>query len=186
MIDHLYSDPHFGHANVIKYSRRPFYTVDEMNSELIRRYNVVVKPSDVTVWLGDCFFTNEGTAMTILASLNGRKILVMGNHDRSKSWMARIGFDLVVEREMYLHIAGRHCRLTHYPYAGTASAEERDEGTRERFQDRRPPRVKGEVLIHGHTHSDKRLHENMVHVGVDAWSYAPASIAEVAELVGRI
>lgn len=36
------SDTHSNHANVIKYCARPFGALDEMNREIIARWNAVV------------------------------------------------------------------------------------------------------------------------------------------------
>jgi calcineurin-like phosphoesterase family protein len=185
----FYSDPHFGHANVIKYSNRPFATVEEMDQELLRRYQAVVKPEDIVVWLGDCFFGPFTSRVTeLMGQLPGRKILVRGNHDRSASRMAAAGFDFVTE-ELRMHIAGRPVRLRHFPYAGESSAEEdasRDHDWADKFKSLRPPRVQGEVLLHGHTHKPQRRSGNMVHVGVDAWGYAPASYEEIEALVEEV
>ena len=47
------SDEHHWHANIIRYSKRPFSSIVEMTEELVRRHNAVVKAED-TVWhLGD-------------------------------------------------------------------------------------------------------------------------------------
>lgn len=43
------SDPHFGHANIIKYSRRPFASPVDMDAHLIKNWNAVVKPDDVVL-----------------------------------------------------------------------------------------------------------------------------------------
>jgi calcineurin-like phosphoesterase family protein len=40
-----------------------------------------------------------------------------------------------------------------------------------------------ELLIHGHTHSTEKLNGTQIHVGVDAWNYAPATLKEIEELV---
>ena len=40
------SDTHFNHANIIKYCKRPFASVEEMNGEMISRWNKVVRPRD--------------------------------------------------------------------------------------------------------------------------------------------
>ena len=36
------SDLHIGHANIIRFCNRPYADVNEMNADLIRRYNEVV------------------------------------------------------------------------------------------------------------------------------------------------
>jgi len=182
MVDFFYSDPHFGHSRVVGY--RPFSSVETMNRELVLRYNKAVGRDDLVLWLGDCFFMPAEDARRVLSEMNGRKLLVRGNHDGSPRRMASLGFELVTD-EAFLAVAGRKVRVSHYPYAGRGE-EHRAPDARDRFLDRRPPRVKGEVLLHGHTHSARRLHENMVHVGVDAWDYRPAPIAMVERLVRRV
>ncbi|MFH1797956.1 MAG: hypothetical protein ABH844_01235 [Candidatus Omnitrophota bacterium] len=50
------SDYHFSHANIIRYSNRPFETVEEMNEVIIRKHNERVKPEDTVFFLGDFIF----------------------------------------------------------------------------------------------------------------------------------
>ncbi len=179
MIKAFYSDPHFGHKNIITYANRPFSDVNHMNEELITRYNAVIGPDDMVLWLGDCAFCKMNVFKAYMQRLNGRKMLILGNHDRGYGAMVDAGFDLVME-ESFMKIAGKNCRLKHYPYI---DAEPKDCRKDDRFKDRRPPRVKGEVLLHGHTHSHKKVFENMVHVGCDAWDHAPAMMTDVEELI---
>jgi calcineurin-like phosphoesterase family protein len=47
------SDTHFNHANIISYCSRPFSSADEMNREIIARWNAVVGPEDTVYHLGD-------------------------------------------------------------------------------------------------------------------------------------
>ena len=47
------SDTHFRHANIIKFSGRPFANVEEMNEELIRRWNEAVPDNGIVFHLGD-------------------------------------------------------------------------------------------------------------------------------------
>jgi len=53
----------------------------------------------------------------------------------------------------------------------------------DRYAELRPVRRKGEVLIHGHTHLKRKLHENMIHVGVDAWDFRPVLYEEIEEMI---
>lgn len=76
------SDTHFGHANVIKYSKRPFNDKHHMNEELIKRWNAKVKPTDEVYHLGDFFFMGVTEAREVLDRLNGRIYLILGNHDQ--------------------------------------------------------------------------------------------------------
>jgi calcineurin-like phosphoesterase family protein len=178
VIDAFYSDPHFGHANILEYAARPFASIEEHDEELIRRYNACVGEGDVVLWCGDASFHRPEVTADILSSLHGRKLLVVGNHDRSPSRMSELGFDLVMA-EATLSIAGRIVRVSHYPY-------ERDHSPAARFASKRPQRVKGEVLIHGHVHDKARRKGSEIHVGVDAWDYAPAPYAAVEALVREV
>lgn len=182
MIKAFYSDPHYGHKNICMLSGRPFHSVDEMNQELIKRYNEIIGVDDTVLWCGDAFFCTVEKAQRIMASLNGHKILVLGNHDRGHGSMLNQGFDLVMD-ECFLNIAERTCRVKHYPYANNVMSNNKLE---ERYLDRRPPRIKGEILIHGHTHQKDKVRETSVHVGIDSWDYRPALMTEVEELIKKI
>lgn len=83
----LYSDTHFGHRNMLTFKRddgspvRPFTTVEEMDEHMIECWNSVVKKDDRIYHLGDvCFKLEHLTA--IMPRLNGRKVLIKGNHDQ--------------------------------------------------------------------------------------------------------
>jgi calcineurin-like phosphoesterase family protein len=54
-----------------------------------------------------------------------------------------------------------------------------------RHEKRRPPKVKGEVLIHGHSHVREKVRGNMIHVGVDAWDFFPVPISDVAAIIRK-
>ena len=73
------ADPHFGDDRIRRYENRPFDTVQQMDAELIRRWNQVVGAADTVYVLGD--FGAEGYEAQVLAQLHGCKKLVKGNHD---------------------------------------------------------------------------------------------------------
>lgn len=77
----IYSDPHFGHHSVIAMEKRPFGSVNSMDKGLIRMWNEVVKEDDITIVCGDVQISRRPLIYKILNQLNGKIIIVPGNHD---------------------------------------------------------------------------------------------------------
>lgn len=112
------ADTHFGHTNVLKYDSRPFKTIEEMNKELIRRFNERVKEDDTCIIVGDFCFKNspggkEGEGLTIHAKnyikqLNGNNVFVRGNHDRNNSVQTKI-------ERLVLKVGGIYINVCHRP-----------------------------------------------------------------------
>jgi calcineurin-like phosphoesterase family protein len=82
----LVSDTHFGHAGVCRFMRedgvtklRPWDNPEEMDEEMVRRWNERVRPNDKVYHLGDVVINRR--ALPTLARLNGDKVLIRGNHD---------------------------------------------------------------------------------------------------------
>jgi len=79
------SDTHFGHAGVCVFTTddgsklRPWASADEMDEDMVERWNAVVKPEDKVYHLGDVVINRK--ALGIMRRLNGRKVLIKGNHD---------------------------------------------------------------------------------------------------------
>ena len=81
------ADPHYGHANIIQLTGRPYRDVHHMNAEFIRRHNARVEAAggdEVDVYiLGD--FAHKAHPRTIkecFHALRGRLHLVPGDHDK--------------------------------------------------------------------------------------------------------
>ena len=82
----LVSDTHFGHAGVCHFTRndgvtklRPWDNADDMDEEMVRRWNDRVRPNDKVYHLGDVVINRK--ALGIMRRLNGDKVLIRGNHD---------------------------------------------------------------------------------------------------------
>jgi len=105
------SDTHFDHENILKYENRPFADANEMTEALIDNWNNVVKPDDLIFHLGDVFFTSAARMEYIAKRLNGRKILIRGNHDKgiSNGKFRKLGFDV------YNYYFFEDFILSHYP-----------------------------------------------------------------------
>ena len=81
----LTSDTHFGHLGVCKFTTdtgeklRPWTDPNEMDEEMVKRWNETVKPTDKVYHLGDVVINRR--ALVTLSRLNGDKVLIKGNHD---------------------------------------------------------------------------------------------------------
>ena len=77
------ADTHFGHENVIQFDKRPFASADEMDEEMIKRWNNKVGKGDLVYVLGDMIWKSiTDYAEPLIKSLNGQIILIKGNHDQ--------------------------------------------------------------------------------------------------------
>lgn len=76
------SDTHFGHGNVLGYCpNRKFETIEDHDAYLINTWNSKIKPDDTVFHLGDFSFGSVDYGVQLLNKLNGKKVLVAGNHD---------------------------------------------------------------------------------------------------------
>lgn len=82
----LISDTHFGHEKTCTVFKRadgsplrPFASAEEMDEEMIRRWNDRVRPKDKVYHLGDVVINRK--FLNVLDRLNGDKVLIRGNHD---------------------------------------------------------------------------------------------------------
>jgi len=81
----LIADLHLGHAGVCKFLRkdgsklRPWDSADDMDQEIIQRWNATVGPTDKVYILGDVAIARKN--LVKCAELNGDKVLIKGNHD---------------------------------------------------------------------------------------------------------
>lgn len=107
------ADPHFGHQNIITYENRPYDSVEAMDHDLIKRWNQVVKAQDEVFVLGDFSFYGKEKTAEIVEQLNGKKTLIMGNHDsRSPKYYYECGFETVSK---YPIILEEFWMLSHEP-----------------------------------------------------------------------
>lgn len=168
----FYSDPHFFHSGVIKYCTRPFNSVEEMNEELIKRYNQLVGDEDLVYWLGDISFGKFSEAEKIFSRLRGRRVLIQGNHDKySATQYRKLGFEVIC-LEMKLNIAGYSVRMSHYPYKSPDP----------RYQERLP-KDHGDWLLHGHVHQHWKVRGREINCGVDVWDFYPVRQAQIESIL---
>lgn len=177
------SDTHFGHTNIIKYCNRPFKDAGEMDREIVRIWNETVKPEDTVYHMGDVAFASPDRIKHIVTNLNGRKILILGNHDRQEKKMFEYGFAEVHQSIKGLQLSdGTLVNLSHYPYRGSP-----DPHHKTKFDNKNIP-DDGRILINGHVHDDWKVRpgqfkNHMINVGMDQWNFKPVSEDELIAFI---
>ena len=156
------SDLHLNHANIIKYCNRPFSCVDEMNAEIIARWNKLINSKDTVYVVGDVFLGRADKAQHLVQSLNGNKILIKGNHDKNKDTMIWSGFSQVHNQLTVNFLDGRRVLLNHKPLENFDSS-------------------RWDLLIHGHTHEGPRVNGKFVNVCVDIWDFYPIEEKDIPQ-----
>lgn len=80
------SDWHLGHTNVIKYDKRPFKTVEEMDHVILGNITSRLEKGDNLYYLGDFALTRSPNAMEgymkALAYTEANLFFIKGNHDK--------------------------------------------------------------------------------------------------------
>lgn len=176
------ADLHFGHKNIISYCNRPFSSVETMNDTIIERWNSKVGVDDTVFILGDfLLIRDEDTkrALDVIFSLNGKIMLVPGNHEKMALHCSRIitNGKMVVLPELYAYYhqdanapkGRRLIVLCHYAMRVWEDSH---------F---------GSYHLYGHSHGtlpDDKTSLSM-DVGVDPNNFYPLSYEEIVDIMGK-
>ena len=145
-IRYLISDSHLGHVRIREYEPcRQAWGADvlAMTETMINAWNEVVKPEDTVLHLGDFMLGPKTAWADYRRRLNGKIILVRGNHDPSKDskhWALLEPLEVYSSYAFTLHTPDSALRVIcrHDPH----------EFTLEEFE-------RADILAHGHLHSGK-------------------------------
>ena len=159
---YVISDTHFGHENSLKWTDeegnklRPFSTVEELNNTIVNNWNSVVKNGDHIYHLGDVVIQKQ--YLDIVKQLNGKKRLVLGNHDifETKLYL-EVGFQKLCGVRVF---PGLKAILTHFPVHPNSLRE-------------------GWVNVHGHYHSTNLDDNRYINVSVEQINYTPVLLNDL-------
>lgn len=163
------SDTHFGHANAIKHSNRPFKDVEEMDLALMTLWNKTIPPDADVFHLGDLAWFNDVVKLNkLIDSLNGNIYLCQGNHDKTKSVRSIINLEEVADLfEIIVDDNGTDQKivLCHYPMTVWNQSH------------------RGSWHLYGHCHGTLPYNQTSLScdVGVDSWGMRPVSYAQIKE-----
>ena len=117
-MDYFISDTHFFHENVIRFDKRPFFSVEEMNAKMRDWWNNIVSEKDRVYILGDFIWLPPSNPEYIkfTKSLNGKKVLIKGNHDNVEKFSSELKncFEDIQNRKE-IKLNKKRIIMDHYP-----------------------------------------------------------------------
>lgn len=148
------SDLHFFHENILKWSKRPYKTIEEMNNNIIDTINKRVGQVGVLYILGDVSFGNLINTVDCLQRIHTpNKILIVGNHD--EHFLKKQDFTdcfKEVHHRLQLNVNKRVIILDHYPIQSWKNMHH------------------GSIHLHGHSHGGTdNTNLNRIDVGFDVY-----------------
>lgn len=165
MTTHFTGCTHFGHANVIKYCKRPFVNKEQMDAIMVAAWNDHVAKNDRVYHLGDlAFYKTQAELDDLVARLNGLIFLVPGNHDNLKKLkQTKVN---ILPPQVTIIEQGQTIVLNHYPMRHWEKSHY------------------GSWHLFSHVHGVLGMQTNAsMDVGFDAVGYAPVSFDYVAHRI---
>lgn len=154
-MNYFISDLHFSHKNIIKFERTEFPTIEEHNEYIVKSINKKVKNTDTLYILGDI------GEVSLIRELNGRKILLKGNHDKRSNKEYLGYFAEVYDNPFYFN---RRILLSHFPHP-----------------------VEDHILnVHGHMHNSIMSKDNYLNLSAKMVNYTPISEKELTGIVNKL
>jgi len=165
------SDTHFNHVNIIGYSSRPFKDVAHMTEGLVENWNSVVSPSDTVYHLGDFGMGDKSQIPVVRKRLNGRIILVRGNHDCKHNgkllpFVESGGFE-EIHTELTTTVDGMKVFMRHEPKMDFV------------------PDENAALHLCGHVHESWNRVGSIINVGVDVNDYRPVTLDQLVSMVEK-
>ena len=163
------SDLHFGHDRDFVWKARGFENVEEMNKAIVERFNSKVQPEDTVYILGDLMLGENEVGENYLSQLNGKKTIILGNHDTSKRIKIYEKYAEEIAYAKVIKYKKRQIYMSHYPTL-TGNLDD----------------TPGHCVLnfHGHTHQTENFTGDyifMYHVGVDSHDCYPVLIDDALE-----
>ena len=157
----LTSDWHLGETR-FRVMQRPFQTPEAHVAHIIEKHNAIVAPEDFVYVIGDVLYQKADPAvyLPVISQLNGRKVLIRGNHDRPFTDEQFQPYFETIHSDgsgVELELSGIPCYLTHYPSTGRV----------DRFN------------LVGHIHSAWKFQLNSLNVGLDVHNFSPVNIEDL-------
>ena len=176
---------HIGHKNILHLCNRPFSSIEEHDHALVDNHNSVIAEVDLVYDLGDfAYRCSAEYAVSVLRKLNGRRVILWGNHDKPLRQALQRGMidDLIKSGKVQLigssdprqstsymaTIEGHDCWLSHYAHRTW------------------PRAFRKAIHCFGHSHGNLSDLYRSTDVGVDNNRFFPVSFATILERMNKV
>jgi len=156
-------DTHFDHTNIIRYCKRPFSCIGDMNRQLVKNWNQTVDEQDTVYHLGDwAFGSAHRPAVYWTKRVHGHITPIIGGHDSRR-------YDIGYKDSVHLNSGKYKFLLIHDPADKPADWDG--------------------WIIHGHVHNNNMRkypfingREKTINVSADLINYCPVSLSTLLAL----
>ena len=163
----IWSDLHLGHANILRYAKRPFRNKEEMDDALFENWRRSVGRGDRMIVVGDAAMAWAVTAereRRIREAPGAEKLLIVGNHDMDSSGLVPVqAFDGV--HPAAFAPGDPPLVITHLPL-------------------RRVPG--GAINVHGHIHEKPAPSGRHINVCIEQLAYKPVELRRIRALAAEL
>lgn len=166
------SDWHLGHANVIKYDKRPFASVEEMNEKILSNCEKMLGKRDTLYFLGDFALTKYNEMekwMKRLAATGAQLYFIRGNHDKKETIKLYQQYGTYLGEQKKIRVGEQEIVLNHYAMRVWDKSHH------------------GTWHLYGHSHHTLPDLENSLSfdVGCNGWDFKPIEFADIKARMGK-
>jgi calcineurin-like phosphoesterase family protein len=164
------SDTYFGRVNAISLFKRPFSDVEEMNIEIVKKWNSKVGKNDIVYHLGN-FAWDPITASFAIELLNGKIFFLTGNSDDSlQEVLTKNHRNKKIIKDQIIELPELNAVASHYPLE-IWNGKDFDV-----------------MHFHGHSPELKTDLKNSLRINccIDNWDYYPVEYSTVLDIIKTI
>jgi len=212
------SDTHFGHLRCYEKFEPSRQTIansfDGFENELVNRWNETVSEIDIVLVIGDFCINKTNNEKTLLniqkfsSQLNGRKVLIKGNHDiNDNDIYFKSGFEVVIDQPIDIHnlsltikyqlnpqlrnpgsivldILGKRTFISHFGHFLKDTKGDKYATTLDFFS-KRYKEFNCEQLLHGHSHGNSESGVNVFNASVEVNDFRPVHYSKIKKIMNN-
>ena len=178
------ADSHFMHRNIIRLCNRPYSTLEAMEEDMVRRWNLVVKEKDLVFFLGDFSMNMIAHKIFFPKLVFGKMVFIVGNHEKKNKLMANIlslnmSEKISVFNDLILRYKDLSFFLTHRPINARLDMPTLCGHVHEKWKYMGLGSIISEGAPESRSFKSIKLRAPVLNVGVDQFDFCPVSLNSI-------